>query len=269
MARVAGKALPFGDGIAARLTRLAAAALVAAVCATPVGAAHPLLTEDTGTQGLGKAQLELMLDSTRDGPSGAAVRERVATAVLSYGVLENADLQFGLAHVRQHTHDALGRHASQGSLDASVDFKWRFFERESLSLGLKPGITLPTGDAALGFGAGRATWGGLLALSYEPGPLAFHSHFGYRRNNNVLGQRLSLRHISGALTWKATARLTLVADLSADSNPDRAGHGSLRYRIFGLIYSPTSALDLDVGLKHGHGNPATDHAFLVGATVRW
>jgi hypothetical protein len=264
-----GKARPFGDGIAARLTRLAAMALVAAGCAAPVGAAHPLLTEDTGTQGLGKAQLELMVDKTRDGQSGSAVREQVATAVLSYGVLENADLQFGVSHLRQHTHDALGRHTSQGPLDASVDFKWRLFERESLSLGLKSGITLPTGDKDRGFGNGRATWGALAILSYEPGPWAFHSHFGYRRNNNAVGDRISLRHVSAALTWKATEQLKLVADLSADTNPDRAERGSLRYRILGLIYSPIPKLDIDAGLKHGHGRAAMDRAFLVGATWRW
>jgi len=262
-------ARPFGEGIAARLIRLAAAALVASGCAVPAGAAHPLLTEDTGTQGLGNAQLELMVDKTRDGQSGNTVREHVATAVLSYGVLENADLQFGLPHIRQHAHGALGRHASQGPLDASVDFKWRFFEREALSLGLKPGITVPTGDKDRGFGTGRATWGALLVLSYEPGPLAFHTHAGYRRNSNALGQRTSLRHVSAALTYKATERLKLVADFSADSSPDRADRTSVRYRILGFIYSPTPSLDFDAGLKHGHGDPAADRACLFGATLRW
>lgn len=232
-------------------------------------AAHPLLTEDTGTQGEGNRQIELMLDRTRDHAAGTTVRELQAAVVLSYGVLENADLQLGLPHVRQHTHDAVGRHAGQGLADASLELKWRFFEREALSLGLKPGITLPTGDENRGRGSGCATWGALEILSYEPGPLAFHSHLGYRRNNNSVGDRTSLRHVSGALAWKATERLKLVADVSADTNPDRAGRGSLRYRILGLIYSPTPSFDLDAGLKHGHGRAATDRAFLIGATLRW
>ncbi len=253
----------------ARYACLAATTLLAAGFGTPAEAAHPLLTEDTGTQGLGNVQLELMVDSTRDHTPGATVRDLQTTAVLSYGVLENVDLQLGLPHIRQHTHDAAGRHAERGLLDASLDLKWRFFEREALSLGLKPGVTLPSGDKDRGFGNGRATWGALTILSYEPGPWAFHSHFGYRRNNNAVGDRASLRHVSAALTWKATERLKLVADFSADTNPDRAGRGSLRYRILGLIYSPTPAFDLDAGLKHGHGRAATDQAFLVGATWRW
>lgn len=232
-------------------------------------AAHPLLTEDTGTLGLGNYQLELMADKARDHPPGAKVRERLATAVLSHGLLDDADLQFGLPYVRQHMHDAAGRHASHGVLDASVDLKWRFLEREALSLGFKPGITLPTGDKGRGFGTGRLTWGGLGILSYEPGPLSFHSHIGYRRNNNDVGQRTSLRHVSAAVTYKASEQLKLVADLSADTNPDRAERGSVRYRILGLIYSPLPWLDLDVGLKHGHGRAAADRAFLIGAAMRW
>lgn len=243
--------------------------LLAPAWCAPVQAAHPLLTEDTGTQGLGHYQLELMLDKTRDQASGVTVREQVATAVLSYGILENADLQFGLPHVRQHTHDATGRHASQGPLDATVDLKWRFFEREALSLGIKPGITLPSGDKGRGFGTGRATWGVLGILSYEPGALAFHSHVGYRRNHNEVDQRTTLRHLSAALTYKATDKLKLVADFSADTNPDRAGRGSVRYRILGFIYSPRPWLDLDAGLKHGHGRAATDNTFLIGAALRW
>jgi len=249
--------------------RSTAGALLAAVFCTPVKAAHPLLTEDTGTQGSGKYQLELMLDKTRDHASGATVREQVTTAVLSYGILENADLQFGLPHTRQHTHDAAGRHASQGPLDASVDFKWRFLEREALSLAIKPGLTLPTGDKGRGFGTGRPAWSALGILSYEPGPLSFHSHVGYRRNSNDVDQRTSLRHLSAAVTYKATEKLKLVADISADTNPDRADSGSVRYRILGFIYSPQPWLDLDVGFKHGHGRAAADRAFLIGAAMRW
>lgn len=245
------------------------AIVLAAGAGMRADAAHPLLTEDTGTQGLGNAQLELMIDRTRDRLAGIAVREQLTTAVLSYGIREHIDLQFGLPHVRQHAHDALGRHAEEGVLDASVDVKWRFFERGDFSLGLKSGLTLPTGDKNRGHGAGRVNWGALLALSHEQGRLAFHSHYGYRRNDNALGQRTSLRHLSGALTYMATARLKLVADLSADTDPDRARDGSLRYRILGLIYSPTPALDLDAGLKRGHGRAAADRALLFGATLRW
>lgn len=250
-------------------TCLTAAALLAAAFLLPAEAAHPLLTEDTGTQGEGKFQIELMVDRTRDHPPGATVRELQTAAVLSYGLLDNADLQVGLPYTRQHSHDVLGRHAERGPLDASVDLKWRFYEDNGLSLGFKPGITLPTGDERRGLGTGRTTWGALLILSWEPGDWAFHTHAGVRHNNNAVGQRTTLAHISAALTWKATEQLKLVADASADTNPDRADRASLRYSVLGFIYSPTPAIDFDAGVKHGHGRAAADRAFLFGATYRW
>ena len=232
-------------------------------------AAHPLLTEDTGTQGEGNFQLELMVDKTRDRTSGIGTRELQTAAVLSYGLGEDLDLQLGQPWLRQHVRDALGRQHDSGRLDASIDLKWRFFERDALSLAVKPGITLPTGDEDRGFGSGRLTWGSLLVLSYAPGPWALHSHLGYRRNGNSLGERRDLWHVSAAATYQATERLRLVADLSADTDPSRGSGGTLRYRILGFIWSPLPALDIDAGIRHGHGQAATDRAVLFGLTFRW
>ena len=232
-------------------------------------AAHPLLTEDTGTQGQGHFQLELMVDKTRDRTSGIGTRALQTAAVLSYGLRENIDLQLGQPWLRQHVHDALGRHRDSGGVDTSLDLKWRFFERDALSLAVKPGITLPTGNEDRGFGSGRLAWGSLLVLSYAPGSWALHSHLGYRRNGNSLGERRDLWHVSAAATYQASERLRLVADLSADSDPARGRRGTLRYRILGLIWSPLPALDIDAGIKHGHGEAATDRAVLGGLTFRW
>lgn len=61
----------------------------------------------------------------------------------------------------------------------------------------------------------------------------------------------------------------MVGDAGVDTNPDRASGGPVRYAILGLVYSVTPGLDLDLGIKHGLGAPATDHAVLVGAALRW
>lgn len=153
--------------------------------------------------------------------------------------------------------------------DATLDLKWRFLERSAFNLGLKPGITLPTGDVRKGLGAGRSGWGALLIVSYEPGPLAFHAHAGYKRNRNTVGERESLSHISGALTYKVAGNLMLVADAARDTNADFAGGSAARYLVLGAIWSVTRDFDLDVGLKTGHGGATLDEALLFGATVRW
>jgi hypothetical protein len=56
-----------------------------------VYSAHPLNTEDTGTQGRGGWQLELNGERNRD----EGVRGAHTMAVLSYGIADSADLQVG------------------------------------------------------------------------------------------------------------------------------------------------------------------------------
>jgi hypothetical protein len=56
-------------------------------------AAHPLITEDTGTQGAGAFQLELTGERARDDDLAPGVlRAFRRAAVLSYGVADTADL---------------------------------------------------------------------------------------------------------------------------------------------------------------------------------
>ena len=141
-------------------------------------AMHPLITEHTGTQGTGRYQLEVFGEEREE--RGTRRDIEVWTGVLSYGIAEKADLQLGLP---------LFRDGPDGVGDASLDLKWRFFERDAWSLALKPGITVPTGDERDGRGTGKVTWGSLLVLSYAPGAIAAHAHAGFRRNENKLGQR--------------------------------------------------------------------------------
>jgi outer membrane putative beta-barrel porin/alpha-amylase len=227
---------------------------------TAARAAHPLISEDTGTQGKNRWQLELNGERYRDRVDEDTVNGKQAAAVLSYGFAENADLQVGLPYRDDGT--------ERGISDASIDVKWRFYENGPFSLGLKPGITLPTGDDRRGLGAGSATWGSYLILSYDRDHWALHSHAGYRRNRNTLGERQDLLHWSAAIFLKPTEALKLVFDLSFDTNPDPASDATLRQHVIGLIWSLTKDFDLDAGIRRGNA-PAIDRAYLLGITLRW
>ena len=110
------------------------------VAAAPAYAAHPLITEDTGTQGKGRWQLEANAESTRSDEGGGQVRGFQPAATLSYGVAENIDLQLTQPWLREKAAGVVVK----GPLDTSVDVKWRFFEKGALGLALKPGVTLAT-----------------------------------------------------------------------------------------------------------------------------
>jgi len=266
----AARPLTSTDANVARALVRTVAGITLGLCCAFARAAHPLLTEDTATQGKGNSQLEMTLDAFRDRLAGVDIRGAQAAALFSYGVADPADLQIGLPYLRvRQDEDDSRRTLLSGINDLSLDLKWRFFERGALSLGLKPGLTLPTGDEKKFLGAGRVTWGALLIGSYEPGTFAVHTHVGYRDYRNVVGLKNSLWHYSVAATWQIIESLRLVADLSRDSNPVPGFSTPLDYVIAGAIWSPLKNLDLDIGYRHGASGPALDRGLLAGVTLRW
>ena len=82
-----------------RITRRwkrSAGALAAILFTSGAYGAHPLNTEDTGTQGKGGWQLEVNGERNQDRVAGETVKGAQAAAVLSYGAGEDVDLQFGV-----------------------------------------------------------------------------------------------------------------------------------------------------------------------------
>jgi hypothetical protein len=238
-------------------TKLAAGLLpLFLAAALDAQAAHPLITEDTGTQGAGRYQLEVFAEELEE--RGTRRDVEVYTGVLSYGIAETADVQVGVP---------LFRDGPDGVGDASLDLKWRFFQRNAVSLALKPGITVPTGDERDGRGTGKVTYGSLIIVTYEPGAIAVHAHAGFRRNENKLGERESLRQLAAAATYRVGA-VRFAGELTRETNPVPGG-GTVRYSTIGAIWSMTRDVDLDIGWRNGNGSAPIDEALLLGATVRW
>jgi hypothetical protein len=221
-----------------------------------VYSAHPLNTEDTGTQGRGGWQLELNGERNRD----EGVRGAHAMAVLSYGIAQSADLQVGTPW------QDLGGERGMG--DALVAVKWRFWEEGPLSFGLRSGFLLPTGDEQRGLGNGKANFAALLVGSYEGERWIFHAHAGYRDNRNVLGHRGTLTELSAAVLYKVTESVRPLLDVSRSTNPDPSSDKALQSAVLGMIWQVTKDLDLDVGVRRGN-EPAIDRALMLGATIRW
>ncbi|MGH8722776.1 MAG: transporter [Burkholderiales bacterium] len=238
-------------------TKLAAGlGLLCLSAAIDAQAAHPLITEDTGTQGTGRYQLEVFAEEFE--PRATRRDIEVWRGVLGYGIAETTDVQVGVP---------LYRDGPDGVGDASLDLKWRFFERNAWSVALMPGITVPTGDERDGRGTGKATWGSLIILSYQPGAIGVHAHAGFRRNENKLGQRESLRQLAAAATYRI-GNVRFVGELTRETNPEPSG-GTVRYTTLGAIWHMARDLDLDIGWRNGNGNAPIDEALLLGATVRW
>lgn len=244
-------------------------ALLLVLRSATADAAHPLVTEDTGTQGKRNVQLEVNAELSRDRAGGVLVKGLQPAAVLTYGLLDNLDMQLGRPYLRQVTDPGGANDFVKGGLDTSLDLKWRFFENGDLSIGLKPGVTFATGDERRGLGAGKPTLGSLLIVSWERERFGVHAHAGWRRNSNSVGQRQRITQLAAAAVLKASEDSRLILDLSRTTNPDRANDASIRYLTLGLIHSPQKNLDLDVGWRRATSPPALDRSFMFGATLRW
>lgn len=127
--------------------------------ASPAWAAHPLLSDDTGTQGKGKFLFELnaQYDCDRDDVDNSIFKYEGsrAAATLSYGMAENVDMVVSLPYVWAKVQENdVTVYDEKGIGDAFLDVKWRFFEKDKFSLAIKPGITIPTGNDEKGLGTG-------------------------------------------------------------------------------------------------------------------
>lgn len=244
----------------------------AAIMAIPSGyawAAPPLITEDTGTQGRGNWQLEVSHDSYTLHNERAHTREREFKAVLSYGVQDNVDLMLALPYLRVTDRNDANASA-RGWGDAEIAAKWRFFDDGPLSIALRPGLALPTGDKGAGLSSERYIPSVFGILSYVPGAWGVHMHAGYTHNFHAgPPQRRHIWHASLAAQYSASEALRWVIDVSAETNPAYDDGPRLASAVLGMIFSPKSDVDISLGYRRGLTDATPDHSLLMGLTLRF
>lgn len=250
--------------------RIALLALIFAHTPAISHAAHPLITEDTGTQGTGNFQLELMHDLSSDKEAGTRTSDQSFSAVISYGLTDNLDIVAALPY--EHTVERSGgtKTTVHGFADMEIAAKWRFHDEGRLSLALRPGLGLPTGNEDKGLSSEHIIPSLFGVMTYAIEPWAFHLHLGYTRNfHDGSGQRDHIYHASVAAEYHFGDSSRLVADASTETNPDRTGPSHASSIVLGLIYSFTPDLDIDLGYRKGLSDAAADHAWLAGLTIRF
>jgi long-subunit fatty acid transport protein len=246
-------------------------------------AAHPFITDDTGTQGKGNWQLELQGDFLRDERTAAGVERKdklnAYTSVLSYGILDNLDVQVGVSYLSTRTTMNGSTTADESGVgDSTLELKWRFYEAGDFSLALKPGVLLPTGNEDKGLGTGKTSWGIALLATYEAEPWTFsgniaYTHARFKDPQTAADSRSDLWRVSGGASYALTGEVQLVGELGLRSNessndaflPDSTS----QFGMLGVIYSPTKKIDLDLGFRKNFNRAEFDKAYLVGATFRW
>lgn len=237
-------------------------------------AAHPLITDDSKTQGKGKFQFELNSEFSTDKETveGLSVKSTggEVAAVFSYGIMDNLDIVLGAPYLWfKERVDGAVISKENGIGDISLELKWRFFEKDGLSFALKPGITLPTGDEKNGLGSGRTGGSIFLIATKEIEPFAIHLNLGFIRNENKADDRKNLWHASMAGEAKIVQNLKATANIGVERNPDKASNSNPAFILGGLIYSIAENFDIDIGIKGGLNKAETDLTLLAGMGLRF
>ena len=121
---------------------------------SPAFGAHPLLTDDTLTQGKGKTQIETSYQYDSNNDDGMKTETEQTQGP--------ADLRTARSS-RCHPGDPLPVPAADaggvttsndGIGDITLSLKWRFYgeKEKGLQFAIKPSVTFPTGDEAKGSG---------------------------------------------------------------------------------------------------------------------
>jgi hypothetical protein len=252
---------------------LAVGVIVSVMTGRETFAAHPLITDDTGTQSKGKFQLEATGTwlTDQEETDGEGVREigSLAALVFAAGVSETLDLMVGVPYVWTETKEAGQTTRENGISDTVIEAKWRFYEKEKFSMAIKPGILLPTGDEDKGLGTGHIGYTAFLISTVETKPWAFDANIGYLYLENRHQERVNLWFASLATRFAVSEQWTIVGEIGATRNADTEDSSHPAFAQAGFIYSPSDDLDLSLGFLAGLNDAEVDQSIRAGVTIRF
>lgn len=241
-------------------------------------AAHPLATDDAGTQGMLRAQVEVTAEfgwdkQSLNGITTKTDQQNLGLAV-TVGVFDSLDasitLPFTIQQVKQNDVTFLD---NNGLNDITLALKWRFIELGPVSLAIKPAMTIPNGNEARGLGNGRAGYTTTLIATVDLKPVAVHANLGYRHQEYVDSarpdNRTDLWNMSLAAGVEVMSGLQVVAEVGASTNNLHSSDVMPAYMTGGVIYSINKNIDLDLGVRGGLNKPSTDFMLLTGVAVRF
>lgn len=231
------------------------------VFASTAHAAHPLVSDDTVTQGVGGYQVEVNTDWLRD----AGVKTRTATATLTRGMTESIDVYLDTPYALSQP---------TGFNDIGLGLKWRLFESNGLSVGLKPELSIATGNQEKQLGDGRS--GGVLTVltQYELGAWTWLFNLGteLHRYSSASSQDEYRRYINKAsvgFTYQLDEQWLFVMDSGIQSHASKSEKKDPRFALVGLIYSLSEDAELDLGYKKALNSTETDRQWGLGLTYRF
>jgi opacity protein-like surface antigen len=244
------------------------AAFAVSAFSISASAAHPMITDDAGTQGKGKMQFELNSGYAKDKDDGTTVKSADPSFAYTLGIAESLDFSLSIPYSYRKTESGSVSESEKGLSDISVAAKLKFFDNERFSFAFKPSISFPTGDEKKDLGSGKTGYQAFFIGTASFEPAAVHINAGYIRNENKNDERVNLWHLSLAAEYAIVQNFRIVADIGMEKNSDKENTSNPAYLLGGVIWSVNDHLDLDAGYKHGITDPEDDHTVMAGITVK-
>jgi len=226
-------------------------------------AAHPLQTEDTGTQGTGNLEIENGLSRTRS----ASTTQTVYQPQLSLGLATTLDAIVQPAYVWQH----VAQERASGLGDTNVDAKWRFWDSHPLSFAIRGGVALATNQDGLGLTHGKSSEHVLLALTWDRAPTTVHVDVGTTIVPRAAASpaRRVMTGVSAAVLQQIDEHLILTMDASFAQSPNPHKASWPGTVLVGAIWTVRPGLDLDLGWQRSVDDTPVARTWLAGLTYRF
>jgi hypothetical protein len=237
-------------------------ALALALAAPAAFAAHPLQTEDTGTQGASNVEIENGLSRARFDATTLTTYQ----PQLSVGLATTVDAIVQPSLVWLHAPPAA---SVSGLGDTNVDAKWRFWGSDPWSFAIRAGIAAPTSEHGLGLRHGEVSEHALLVATWDDTPTTVHANVGFTRLPHAAGTRETVAHLSAALMQALNEHVILTVDGELDQDPDPARHAWPGSLLAGAIWTARPGLDLDVGYQRSIDARPVNRQWMAGLTYRF
>jgi hypothetical protein len=230
---------------------------------------EPLNTDDAGTVGAGRNQIEQYFISINRNGGGSQSTDLITPGEEYSGRTDAKAYPFtytrGLSDSVEASFSSTYYNQPSGNYSKFANYvlgaKWRFYEDESngYALAIKPTVVLPAGkqQQVNGLGLAATNYGlNLIASKYWQG-LEVHLNASYMRSpyntNYSIGQtdeinRTNIFLVSIAPVLNVSEQIKLALDLGASTNPPATEQTMSHYALVAGIYSVND--NVDIGLSY-------------------
>ena len=256
------------------MSRVVRIVVMIALVMAPVTAQamHPLITDDTGTQGPGGVLVESNVNYLKDNQ----FKSTAVPVAFTAGIGETMDAAFEIPYLWLYPSPATGDDEN-GFSDVLFKFKHRFYEREKkageheqfeLSLAYQVAFSQPMGREEKGLGAGTARWGARLISTTEWESVEINANIGYessgkalRRGNFTFDHAVALSiaaKYERAKPWEPVVELAVIRIKETDV------YSRIANALVGMIYEPSEHFYVDAGVRVGLNANSEDYGLLAG-----